>query len=78
MWAVASSMWAVVACVHDVQALYGMLHPLTLTLTITKVQCRALNPNPTIVATTRPKRRRVAATVVGLVFLDADLHLNQH
>ena len=33
----------------------------------------ARNPNPTTVAATRPKRRRVAATVVGLGFLDTAL-----
>ena len=44
-----------------------------LSTTIIRVQCRARNPNPTTVAATRPKRRRVAATVVGLGFLDTAL-----
>ena len=70
MWAVASSMWAVTSYVHDAHALCGLLHPLTLTITVIKVQCTARNLNPTAVAVTRPKRRRSAATVVGLEFLD--------
>ena len=37
MWAFASSMWAVTASIHDAQVLCGLLHPLTLTLTIKKV-----------------------------------------
>ena len=66
-------MWAVASFVYDVQALCGLLHVLTLTLTIIKVQCTARNPNPTTVAATRTKRRRVAATVAGLGFLDMAL-----
>ena len=68
-------MWAVTASMCDVQALCGLLHPLTLTLTLTiiKVQCRARNPHHTIVAASHSKRRRVAATVVGLGFLDTAL-----
>ena len=73
MWAVTSSMWVVTSYVYDVQALCGLLHPLTLTLIIIKVQCRARNPNPTKVGATRPKRRWVAATAVGLGFLGTDL-----
>ena len=53
MWDVASSLWAVAASMHDVQALCGLLHSQTLTLTTMKVQCRTLNPNPAIVAATR-------------------------
>ena len=68
-----SSMWTVIASMHDAQALCGLLHPLTLSLTITKVQCRARNPNPTTVAATHPKIRVLAATVVGLGFLDTAL-----
>ena len=41
-------------------------------------KCRPRNPNPTIVAATRPKVRRVAATIVGLGFLDTALYLNQY
>ena len=66
-------MWAAASYMYVVQALCGLLHVLTLTLTIIRVQCRARNPNPTTVAATRPKRRRVAATVVGLGFLDTAL-----
>ena len=66
-------MWAVASYVYVVQVLCGLLHPLTLILTMIKVQCTARNPNPTTVAATRPKRRRVAATVVGLGFLDTAL-----
>ena len=73
MWAVTSSLWDVTSSMYDVQALCGLLHVLTLTLTIIRVQCRARNPNPTTVAATRPKRRRVVATVVGLGFLDTAL-----
>ena len=58
MWAVASSIHAVTSYVYDVQALCGLLHFLTLTLTLTiiKAQCTARNPNPTTVAATRPIR----------------------
>ena len=70
VWAVTSSMWAVTASMCDVQALCGLLHPLTLTLTIIRVQCTGRKPNPTIVATTRPKRWRIAANLVRLGFLD--------
>ena len=73
MWAVVSSMWAVTASTDDVQALCGMLHPLTLILTTMKVQCRTRNPNFTTVAATRPEIRRAAASVVGLGILDAAL-----
>ena len=73
MWAVTSYTWAVTSYVYDVQALCGLLHALTLTITIIRVQCTARIPNPTTVAATHPKRRRVAATVVGLGFLDAVL-----
>ena len=55
---------------YDAQALCGLLHVLSLTLTIIKVQYTAQNPNPTTVAATNPKRRWVAAPVVGLGFLD--------
>ena len=78
MWDVTYSMWVVTDSMYDVQALCVLLHPLTLTLTIKKVQCRDQNPNPTTVAATRPKRRRVAATVIGLGFLDTALYLNQY
>ena len=63
-------MWAVASYMYDVQALCGLLHVLTLTITLIKVQCTARNPNPNTVAANRPKRRRSAATVVGLEFLD--------
>ena len=39
---------------------------------------RSRNSNPTIVAATRLKGRRVAATIVGLEFLDTALYLNQY
>ena len=74
MWAVASSMWADTAFIYDGEALCGMLHPLTLTITIKK----ARNPNPITVAATRQTRRRVAATVIRLGFLDTDMYLNQY
>ena len=61
-------MWAVVAFMHDAHALCGLLHPLTLTLTMMKVQCTTRNSNPTTVAATRRLFGRVAATVVGLGF----------
>jgi len=61
-------MWAVASYMYVVQALCGLLHVLTLTLTIIRVQCRARNPNPTTVATTRRLFGRVAATVEGLGF----------
>ena len=38
-----------------------------------KVQCRALNPNPTTVAAARTKTPWVAATIVWLWFLDTSL-----
>ena len=66
-------MWAVTSYVYDVQVLCGLLHPLTLTLTITKVQYRARNPNHITVAATRRLFGRVAATVIGLGFLDTAL-----
>ena len=66
-------MWSAVASTHDAQALCVLFHPLTLSLTTTKVQCRDRNPNPTTLAATRPKRRRVAANAAGLGFLDAAL-----
>ena len=34
MWAITSSMWAVTSSMHDALALCGLLHPLTLTITI--------------------------------------------
>ena len=37
MWAIMSSMWAVTASMYDTQALHGLLHLMTLTLTIKKV-----------------------------------------
>ena len=37
MWAVTSSMWAITASILDAQTLFGLLHPLTLTLTIKKI-----------------------------------------
>ena len=75
MWAVTSSTWAVTSYMYDVNALCGLSHPLTLTLTlaIKKEQCMARNPNPTTVAAIRPKRQRAAATVVWLGFLDTAL-----
>ena len=73
LWAVASSIWAIEASMHDAQTLCGMLYPLTLTLTIIKVQCMAQNPNPTTVAATCRLFRLVEATVVGLEFLDTAL-----
>ena len=41
-------------------------------------KCRPRNPNPRIAAETRPKGRRVVATIVGLWFLDAAVCLSQH
>ena len=76
MWVVTSYMWAVTTSMYDVHVLCGLLHPLTLILTIIKGQFRARNPNPTTVAATRQKRRRIAATVVGSGFLDTALYLN--
>ena len=55
VWAVISSMWDVVASMYDAQALCGLLYPLTLILTMMKVECRNRNPNPTTVAATRLK-----------------------
>ena len=89
MWAVTGAVWAVVSSMYDVhvlcglsQPLCGLLHFLTLTLTLTltiiNVQCRTRNTNPTTVAATRPKRGRVADTVVGSGFLDTALYLNQY
>ena len=66
-------MWDVTSYVYDVQALCGLLHPLTLTLIMIKVQCTIQNPNPTTVTATLQKRRRVAATVVRLGFIDTAL-----
>ena len=34
VWDVASSMWAITGAVRDVKALFGLFHPLTITLTI--------------------------------------------
>ena len=53
VWAVISSMWAFTYYMYDLQALGGLLHTLTITLTIIKVQYRARNPKPTTVAATR-------------------------
>ena len=63
---------------YDVQALCGLLHPLSLNLTIIWVQCRARNHNPTTVAAIRSKIWRIAATIVGLGFLDTALYINQY
>ena len=73
MGAVKSSMWDVASYVHDAHALCGLLHPLILTLTIIKVQCTARNHNPTTVAAARRLFGWVAATVMGLGFLDTAL-----
>ena len=59
---------------YDVQALCGLSHPLTLPLTIIKVQCTVRAPNPTTVAATRRLFGRVAATALGLGFLDTALY----
>ena len=72
MWTITSSMWAVTVAMYDVQALCGLLNPLTLTLTITR------NPNTTTVASTCLKRLRVAATVIRLEILDTALYLNEY
>ena len=40
-------------------------------------KCRPRIPNPNTKAATRPKRRRVAALVLGLGILDTALYLNQ-
>ena len=66
MVGMASVMWAVTASMYDVQALCRLLHPLTLTLTIIKVQYTARNPNLTAVTATCRIFWRVAATVLGL------------
>ena len=66
-------MWDVASYMYDVYALFGLLYVLTLTLTMIKVKCTARNPKPTTVAATHPKRRPVAATVIGLGFLDTAL-----
>ena len=55
MWAATSSMSEVTASMYDVHVQCGLFHPLTLTLTIIKVQYRARKPNPTTVAATRRK-----------------------
>ena len=39
---------------------------------------RTRKPNSTIVAANRPNGRRIAATIVGLGFLDTALYLNQY
>ena len=41
------SMWADIASMFDAYALCRLLHPLTLTITIKKVQSRARNPKST-------------------------------
>lgn len=41
-------------------------------------KCGAQNPNPIMLAVIHPKRRGVAATIVGLGCLDTALYLNQH
>ena len=65
--------WIVSSSMHDVQALCELLRPLSLTLTTKVAKCMARNPNPTTVAAIRPKKRWVAAILVGLGFLDTAL-----
>ena len=73
VWAVTHSMRAVAAITHNAHALCAMKHNVTLTINIIKVQYSARNPNLTTLVATLPKRRRVAANVVGLGFLDTAL-----
>ena len=73
--------WHSILCPSDVHILEMTSCPnitLTLTLTIKDDECRTWNSNSTIVAATCPKIRRIAATIVGLGFLDTALYLNQY